>query len=207
MEQKLFSTDMEDSLTLITSPSNSNAQSTNSVETLIPFYVRPGEPLDPGPGNFNMRTLIRSNQTNNQFSNVEGVLGPKLMGPTPHLHKDLDELMYVFEGTANVMIGKETYEVNAGGWIFRPRGIVHSFWNASDTLLRYVDCFFNQNFEDYLEELFFKIIPHMVQNNLTPISPEITKWMAVIDAKFGVTWFHEQRQAIIDKYELQGHLI
>ena len=206
MEQKLFSTDMKDGLTL-TSPSNSNAQSANREESLSPFYVPPGEPLDPGPGNFNMRTLIRSNQTNNQFSNVEGVLGPKLMGPTPHLHKDLDELMYVFEGTANVLIGQETYEVKAGGWIFRPRGIVHSFWNTSDTLLRYVDCFFNQNFEDYLEELFFEIIPHMVQNNLTPTSPEITKWMAVIDAKFGVTWFHEQRQAIIDKYKLQGHLI
>lgn len=204
MEQKHFLPDMEDSLTLIKSPSNSNAQSANSVETLIPFYVPSGEPLDPGPGNFNMRTLIRSNQTNKQFSNVEGVLGPKLMGPSPHLHKELDELMYVLEGTVHVLIGNETYKVKAGGWIFRPRGIVHSFWNASDTQLRFVDCFFNQNFEDYLEEWFFKIIPHMVQNNLTPNSPEITTWMAVIDTKFGVTWFHNQRQAIIDKYKLQG---
>ncbi len=126
------------------------------------------------------------------------------MGPSPHFHKELDELMYVLEGTATVMIGKETYEVIAGGWIFRPRGIVHSFWNASDTPLRFVDCFFNQNFEDYLEELFFKIIPHMVQNNLSSTSPEIITWMAVLDAKFGVRWFHEQRQAIIDNYSLQG---
>jgi mannose-6-phosphate isomerase-like protein (cupin superfamily) len=48
------------------------------------------------------------------------------------MHKDLDELMYVLEGTATVMIGEELYEVQAGGWNFRPRRIVHSFWNASD---------------------------------------------------------------------------
>ncbi len=44
----------------------------------------------------------------------------------------------------------------------------------------------------------------MVQNNLSLTSPEIITWMAAIDAKFGVSWFHEQRQAIIEKYNLQG---
>lgn len=205
MEQKeIFSTRVDEVSTLVAIPSNFNTLSASTVESLIPFYVPLGEPLDPGPGSFNMRTLIRSNQTNNQFSNIEGVLGPKRMGPSPHLHKDLDELMYVLEGTATLLIGKETYEVKAGGWIFRPRGIVHSFWNASDSQLRFVDCFFKQNFEDYLEELFFKIIPYMVQNNLKPGSPEITSWIAAIDTEFGVTWFHEQRQAIVDRYGLQG---
>jgi hypothetical protein len=44
----------------------------------------------------------------------------------------------------------------------------------------------------------------MVQNNLSLTSLEITTWMDAIDTKFGVTWFHEQRQAIIEKYSLQG---
>ncbi|MEP7080027.1 MAG: hypothetical protein ABI784_04830, partial [Ginsengibacter sp.] len=107
-------------------------------------------------------------------------------------------------GTATVMIGEKIYEVEAGGWNFRPRRIIHSFWNASDKPLRFIDCFFNQNFEDYLEELFHKIIPDMIKNNLTPTSPEISKRIEALDRKFGVTWFHNQRQAIIDKYKLQG---
>jgi quercetin dioxygenase-like cupin family protein len=169
-----------------------------------PFYIPPSAPLTPGPGNADIRTIIHSHQTDRQFSNVEVALAPKQMGPAPHLHKELDELMYVLEGTATVMIGEDIYEVKAGGWNFRPRGIVHSFWNASDKPLRFVDCFFNQNFEDYLEDLFHKIIPDMVKNNLTPESPEIAKRIETLDKKFGVVWFHDKRQPIVEKYGLNG---
>jgi mannose-6-phosphate isomerase-like protein (cupin superfamily) len=174
------------------------------MKSLKPFYIPPAAPLKPGPGNIDIRTIIHSNQTDKQISTVEVSVAPKQMGPSPHMHKDLDEMMYVLEGTATVMIGKEIYEVEAGGWNFRPRRIVHSFWNASDKPLRFIDCFFNQNFEDYLEDLFHKIIPEMVQKNLSPTSPAIANQIAALDKKFGVTWFHNQRQAIIDKYKLQG---
>ncbi|HEV8508094.1 MAG TPA: cupin domain-containing protein [Chitinophagaceae bacterium] len=169
-----------------------------------PFYVPPQESLTPGAGNSDIRTIIHSRQTDKQFSNVEVVFAPKQMGPSPHMHEDLDELMYVLEGTATVMIGEKIYEIEAGGWSFRPRRIIHSFWNASDKPLRFIDCFFNQNFEDYLEELFHKIIPDMIENNLTPATPEISNRIAALDKKFGVTWFHGQRQAIVEKYKLQG---
>jgi len=186
------------------SPALSHCQSTNSQKMLMPFYIPPSEPLEPGPGNVDIRTIVRTNQTDKQFSSVEVAVAPRQMGPSPHLHQDLDELMYVLEGTATVMIGKEIYEVKAGGWNFRPRGIVHSFWNVSDTPLRFIDCFFNQNFEDYLEELFHQIIPDMVQKRLTPTTPEIVNKIAALDKKFGVTWFHEQRQAIVDQYRLKS---
>ena len=176
----------------------------NSKESIDPFYIPPEKPLIPGPGKVDTRTIIHSKRTNGQFSNVEVALAPKHMGPSPHIHKDLDELMYVLEGTATVIIGKEIYEVKAGGWNFRPRGIVHSFWNASDSPLRFIDCFFNQNFEDYLEDLFHKIIPDMVKKNLTPEAPEISKRLSALDKKFGITWFHNQRQSIIEKYGLNG---
>lgn len=126
------------------------------------------------------------------------------MGPSPHMHENLDELMYVLEGTATVMIGEKIFEVEAGGWNFRPRRIIHSFWNASDKPLRFIDCFFNQNLEDYLEELFHKIIPDMMKNNLTPATPKIANRIAVLDKKFGITWFHNQRQAIVEKYNLRN---
>jgi len=170
----------------------------------VPFYIPPTAPLAPGPGNIDVRTIIRAKQSNMQFSNVEVAVGPKQMGPAPHLHKDLDELMYVVEGTAMVMIGKDIYEVKAGGWNFRPRGIPHTFWNASDTTLRFVDCFFNQNFEDYLDEFIHQIVPDMLKNYLTPAAPEIANRMAALDKKFGVTWFPEQRQAIIEQYGLRA---
>ncbi|MEO6069126.1 MAG: cupin domain-containing protein [Chitinophagaceae bacterium] len=204
MERRNFISTTAIGLSLLHFPAFASAQNKNNGDMLQPFYIPPQEPLKPGPGNVDIRTLIHSNQTSKQFSNVEVAVGAKQMGPSPHMHKNLDELMYVLEGTATVLIGKEVYEVQAGGWNFRPRGIIHSFWNAGDTPLRFIDCFFNQNFEDYLEELFHKIIPYMVKNNLTPATPEIAKRIDVLDKKFGVTWFHNQRQAIIDKYKLKG---
>ncbi|MFM2326259.1 MAG: hypothetical protein RIR31_461 [Bacteroidota bacterium] len=173
-------------------------------KSLSPFYLPPSAPLQPGPGGIAIRTLIRSSQTNMQFSSVEAAVAAKQMGPAPHLHKELDEIMLVLEGTATVMVAGKVEEILAGGWHLRPRGIEHTFWNSADTPLRFIDMYFNQNFEDFLEELFHKIIPEMVQNKLTPADPAIAKRMADLDTKFGITTFPEKRQAIIEQYGLKG---
>lgn len=180
------------------------AQNDTNRAPLEPFSIPPRQPLTPGPGNTDVRTIIHSQQTGGQLSNIEVAVGPKQMGPSPHLHDNLDELMFVLEGTATVLIGEKIYEIEAGGWNFRPRQIVHAFWNASDKPLRFIDFFFNQNLEDYLEELFHKIIPHMTEKKLTPQTPEIADRIAALDKKFGITWFHDRRQAIIDQYRLKG---
>lgn len=160
-------------------------------------------PLEAGPGGLDTRTWVRSTQTNNQFSCVEAAVAPKTMGPPPHIHKELDEICFVLEGTASVMVGGEVYEVKAGGFHMRPRGIVHTFWNASNEKLRFMDLYFNQNFEDYLEELFHNIYADMAKNKMTPMDAPIAKRVAALDSKFGITMFPEKRQAIMDKYGLK----
>jgi glyoxylate utilization-related uncharacterized protein len=112
--------------------------------------------------------------------------------------------MYVKEGTIHVLVGTNVYEVKAGGWLFRPHGIVHTFWNATNEPALCSDMYFNQNFEDYLEEIFFKIYPDMTKRNLNPGSPEIAKKISELDKKFGITQFPEQRQAIVTKYGLKN---
>lgn len=168
-----------------------------NVEGLKPVYWPPLPPLAPGPGGANGRTLVRSKQTNNQFSCVESVLAPKTMGPPPHLHKALDELCYVLEGTASILVGDTVYEVQAGGFHLRPRGIVHTFWNATDKPLRFIDMFFNQNFEDYLEEV------RELLSQTSPPSQTILKRIAELDRQYEITIFPEQVQAIVTKYGLR----
>lgn len=204
MERRNFLATSAVGFSLLNFPTFSSAQNTATDGSLQPFNIPPREPLKPGVGKADVRTIIHAAQTDKQFSNVEVSVAPMQMGPSPHMHENLDELMYVLEGKATVLIGDKIYEVEAGGWNFRPRGIIHSFWNASDKPLRFIDSFFNQNFEDYLDELFHNIIPDMVKNNLNPTSPEIANRIAALDKKFGVTWFHDKRQAIIDEYKLQG---
>jgi mannose-6-phosphate isomerase-like protein (cupin superfamily) len=172
--------------------------------SLEPFYIPPDvEPLDHG-GGLAIRMKVRSKQTNSQYSCVDVAIAPKTMGPSPHVHEALEELMYVHEGVVNVLVGKEIFEVKAGGWHLRPRGVPHTFWNATDKPARCTDMYFNQNFDDFLEELFFKIIPDMVKRKVPPTDPQIAGRMEKLNKKFGVTMHHDQRQWIIDKYGLKG---
>jgi hypothetical protein len=62
--------------------------------------------------------------------------------------------------------------------------------------------YFNQNFEDYLEELFHKIIPEIQEKKLSPDDPVIGQRMKILHEKFGLVGFPEKRKAIIDKYGL-----
>ncbi len=86
---------------------------------------------------------------------------------------------------------------------FRPRKIEHAFWNGSDKPLRFIDFYLNQNFDDFLEELFHKIIPDMVKDNKTFAAMAIAKRISVMEKEFGITSFNEKRQPIVDKYGLQ----
>lgn len=177
---------------------------TDDKKPLAPFYIGPdAEPLTPGPTGLNIRTRVRSAQTNGQFSCVEFAVAPKKMGPAPHLHKDLDELMYVIEGTASVLVGDTVYQVEAGGWHLRPRGIIHTFWNATDKPVLAIDCYFQQPFEEYLEASFQTIPAEARKRGLAMDSPEIRKMYSDLQARFGMVGFPEKRQAIVDKYGLK----
>lgn len=80
-----------------------------SKKPLQPIYIPPTEP------GFAGSAKIRFSQTNNQVCFWEHVVPAKKMGPPPHVHKGLDEIMRVLEGTASVLIGEKVFEVPAGG--------------------------------------------------------------------------------------------
>jgi len=187
--------------TSCSSPVNSDGK-TNDEKVLSQFYIPPVDPLEPGIVGINVRTIIRSSQTNRQFSSVEMAVASRHMGPPPHFHESLDELMYVLEGTATVMVDGKTEDIHAGGWHLRPRKLEHTYWNATDKTLRFIDMYFNQNLEDFLEELYTKIFPEMIKNNLTPQDPKIEKRLTELDEKFGITTFPEKRKPLADKYGL-----
>jgi quercetin dioxygenase-like cupin family protein len=120
----------------------------NNKKPLNPFYIPPSpESLKAGPTGGDFRVKVRSTQTNLQYSCMEGLIEPKIMGPAPHVHKELDEGMFVQEGTISVLVGEKVYELEAGGWHMRPHGIVHTYWNATDKTAMFIDMFFNQDFE------------------------------------------------------------
>ncbi len=172
---------------------------------LKPFYIPPSPgPLVEQPNGFDFRLKVRSHQTNKQYSCMEFLIGPKTMGPAPHVHKALDEIMFVQEGTVSVLVENKVYEVEAGGWHMRPRGMVHTFWNASSKPARFIDMYVNQDFDNFLEKMFLDLIPDFLKRGVSLTSKEAVEKMNKLNARYGITMFEEQRQPIMDKYHLKG---
>jgi mannose-6-phosphate isomerase-like protein (cupin superfamily) len=59
-------------------------------------------------------------------------------GPRLHVHHHDDEAWYVLEGTLRFRIGDETIDVVAGGSLFCPAGVPHSFGNPGPGDARYL---------------------------------------------------------------------
>lgn len=180
-----------------TNASTGNAPS----DPLQPFFLPPMAPLAHN-GGMDIRVWVRSKTTGGVYSCVECAVAPKIMGPPPHLHKALDELMYVFEGTASVIVENEVVEIPAGGWHFRPRNLKHTFWNGSEKPLRFVDMYFNQPFEEFLERLFHELTP---EKGYPQGSEQLRKERDRLNEEFGLVYASTafaDRQAIMKKYGL-----
>ena len=166
------------------------------------FHLPALPPLD-HKGGMDIRVWVNSNLTNGLYSSVECAVAPKTMGPAPHAHRELDELMYVAEGTAHVLVNDEVVEIKAGGWHMRPRLIKHTFWNASSDSLRFYDMYFNQPFEEYLEAIFHQLTP---ENGFPHGSEQKMKEIKRLNEKFGLIRFdnsEEEKQSIIKTYGLK----
>lgn len=62
---------------------------------------------------------------------------PHLIAPL-HVHYADDEAWYVLEGTLCVRRGDEVVTAHAGSGVLVPKGMPHTFWNASPEPVRYL---------------------------------------------------------------------
>ncbi len=143
---------------------------------------------------------MQHQQTGGQFSAVECLLKPRQMGPPPHIHHALDEIMRVTEGTVCVLEGDRVVKVKAGGWHFRPRGLVHTFWNGSDAPAKFIDMYpSGQNFAHYLEEL-AALGEALRAEGANPFAPATIARFKALDTRYDHEVFYEQMPAHLAKY-------
>jgi len=67
---------------------------------------------------------------------LEGSMPPGKGRPPLHVHLDSRETIVVQAGSLGVQLGREKFEVPAGETAAIPRGVLHTWWNAGDELLR-----------------------------------------------------------------------
>ena len=136
-------------------------------------------------------------ETRGAFSIVEHPVLPGTLIP-PHIHHPEDELSYVVEGTFGVRIGDRVLEAAPGSYVFKPRGIPHTFWNAGSETARLIEIISPAGFEHFFEELAAAFEagggqpdPELVQELGARYEHEyVIDWVPELEERYGVSVLH-----------------
>jgi quercetin dioxygenase-like cupin family protein len=90
--------------------------------------------------------------TGGQVAIVEHPFPPGALVP-PHVHTREDEFSIVTAGTIGFRSGSDEVVLEAGGYISKPRGELHTMWNAGPTEARMIEIITPAGFERFFLEL------------------------------------------------------
>ena len=115
--------------------------------------VQPGEGRagEVVPG-FGVVFKLWSADTGGAVSIVEHPFEPGVLVP-PHLHTREDEFSIVTEGEIGFRSGDREVVLGPGGYITKPRGELHSMWNAGDVPARMIEVISPGGFEHFFREM------------------------------------------------------
>lgn len=109
-----------------------------------------GEKYHAGP--FDISARVLGSQTGGDFELYELTLGAATIDY--HIHRHMDETLYVVEGEIEFIVSGETFSRPAGSVAFIPRGIHHGFTNRGPAQARVVILFTpSANQDEYFREL------------------------------------------------------
>jgi quercetin dioxygenase-like cupin family protein len=111
----------------------------------------------------------------------------------PHTHSLEDEISYVLEGRIAAEIGERELTVEAGEYLFKPRGVKHAFWNPTDRPARLMEIIAPAGLEG-----FFRTV---AQLRPVPGSPDSERAVGIM-AEFGVVTHFDERDAFIARHGL-----
>jgi quercetin dioxygenase-like cupin family protein len=103
-------------------------------------------------GGFGVLFKIFGSETGGALAVVEHTVHPHRLVP-PHTHSDVDEYSYVIEGEMGARIGDRVVTAGPGTYVLKPRGIMHTFWNATDKPVRLLEILSPAKFEKFFEAM------------------------------------------------------
>lgn len=117
-----------------------------------PFSIEPGAGKFVDLGGVGVHFKVWGEQTGGAFAVVEHPVAPATI-VEPHLHDHEDELSYVLEGVLWARVGDQELELSAGSYLWKPRGVLHTFWNPGPDPVRILETISPAGFERFFEEL------------------------------------------------------
>ena len=116
------------------------------------LVVLPGDGERIWDGPIDTTVKVPASMTGDALSITEMAVSPGFMVP-PHVHADTDEWGYVLAGTIGARIGDEEISAPTGSWILKPRGRMHTFWNAGPEPARIIELLTPGRFERFFRSL------------------------------------------------------
>jgi quercetin dioxygenase-like cupin family protein len=126
--------------------------------------IQPGEGRSGSLGSIGVAFKFWGADTGGTLSVVEHPFPVGALVP-PHLHTLEDEYSIVTEGEIGFRSGDREVVLGAGGYITKPRGEMHTMWNAGKVPARMIEIIRPAGFED-----FFAAISDMLTSG--PVEPE-----------------------------------
>jgi mannose-6-phosphate isomerase-like protein (cupin superfamily) len=132
--------------------------------------------------------------TNGLFSVVEHPLDAGALGAPPHTHHNEDEYSYILEGEVTVMLGDEVITAGPGTLIAKPRGLIHTFWNATTEPAKILEIIAPAGFEKYFEEA-----AELAASGAPPDDPRRTG----LSQKYHIDFERDRIPELVKKYNLK----
>jgi len=157
------------------------------------FVLAPHEGKSVWLGGLGVDFKITGEQTGGSFSIVEHPIAPGIIVP-PHTHTREDEFSYVLEGEVGARIGDQVLQATPGCYIIKPRGILHTFWNAGTRPARIIEIISPAGFEKFFAEM-----ADLFQGAGPPDFEKLTNLASTYGTNLDMAWLPE----LTAKYNLK----
>jgi quercetin dioxygenase-like cupin family protein len=158
------------------------------------IVVEAGEGESVWLGGVGVDFKIPAEMTDGAFAIVEHPLDPGRLIP-PHIHYREHELSYVLRGQVGVRIADRDYLAGPGSYVFKPRGIPHTFWNPGPEPAHLLEFIWPTGFERFfaeLGELAVSCPPEEFPERRAALAREYDhyyvhpEWIPELEAKYGL---------------------
>jgi len=102
---------------------------------------------------------VLTDSVNGTAGVVEHTLEPNSLGAPMHKHTHEDEISYVLEGELSAIQNGNVEIARPGQFIVKPREIFHTFWNASQQRIRFLEFITPGQFQYYFAEMAPYLLP------------------------------------------------
>jgi quercetin dioxygenase-like cupin family protein len=147
-------------------------------------------------GSLGARLDVARTENEANVAVVEHTLPPRTLAAPLHRHSREDEISYVLDGEMTVLADGELTTVPAGSSAVKGRESWHTFWNAGDDPLRFIEIIAPGEFSEYFEEV----------ARLGPPNPADEEWaeaFLTIGERYGFEADLESVPELLEEYDLR----